>query len=431
MSLSKPFPPNFNCNLRIATLALLGLALAACSGGGAAGSPESAVEAYLQAVVSVDEVSAINAACSSWEQQALLEAAAYQGVQSQLENLSCSLLARDGDSALVSCTGQVRYSYAGGEDQLDDLGGRVFSAVVQGGEWTMCGLASQIAASTEPPTATVQPQAAADTPTPQPSPTPDYTPTPDVRPLPADWRNWPVIPTPSPWLAQVYAAGRAAGNDPHHFSVAGDCQNIPNAFMGFYDIPARYTFSVNDSYLQKTVDHFAGSFNRDGLAVDGGYNFPAIFTPLRADAAQCENGEHPLACELRTWKPAFIIISMEFVYQGRTASNYEEYLRQTVEYALAHNVIPILATKADNVEGNHAINEATARVAYDYDVPLFNWWRAAQPLPNHGLDLERDANQQPPNFHITYQAWSVRSYVGLRTLDAMRQALIDWGVENP
>lgn len=404
--------------------------LAACSGG-AAGSPQAAVEGYLQALVSVDEVGAVNAACSAWEAQARLEAAAYQGVQTELENLECSLLAQDGESALVSCTGQVRYSYAGGEDQLDELGGRVFSAVVDGGEWKMCGLASNSQVAEAQATATALPdEAASSTPVPA-TATPDHTPTPDTRALPADWRAWPIIPTPSQWLAQVYADGLAQGNNPQHFSVAGDCQNIPEAFMGVYDIPARFSFPPNEQYLLKTVEHFTGSFNRDGLAVDGGYNFPAIFTALRADPAQCDNGETPLACEIRTWQPSFIFISMEFVYEGRTAENYEQYLRQAVDYALEHKVIPILLTKADNVEGGHAINEATARVAYEYDIPLINWWRAAQPLPNHGLDLDRDKNLQPPDFHITYEAWSVRSYVGLKTLDTLRQSLIDWGVETP
>ncbi len=409
--------------LTFLSLALLGLFLAACSS--SSGSPESAVENYLKAVVSTDEVSAVNASCAAWEQQAVLESAAYQGVETKLENLDCQVVSQDGDSAQVSCTGQIVYSYAGGENQVDELGGRLFDVVIEGGEWKMCGTGeaqsgagSQIAVqeSTEIPRPT-------ETTAPVESPTPDHTPTPDTRPLPADWRNWPVVPALSPWLKDVYARGQEQGLNAHHFSVAGDCQNIPNAFLGFYDEPDRYYFTDTDAYLQETVDWFAGTWSRDGLAVDGGFNFPAIFTPLRADPDQCQNNEAPLACEIRTNKPAFIIIAMEFVYEGRTAENYEQYLRQAVDYALSQNVIPILMTKADNVEGGHRINQATAQVAYDYDLPLINWWRAAQSLPNHGLDLERDAGATPPNFHISYEAWTERSYQTLKTLDAILRIL--------
>jgi hypothetical protein len=116
------------------------------------------------------------------------------------------------------------------------------------------------------------------------------------------------------------------------------------------------------------------------------------------------------------------------VYEGRTAENYEDYLRQAVDYALANNVVPILLTKADNVEGGHAINEATAQVAYDYDIPLINWWLAAQPLEDHGLDIKRDEGRRPEGFHITYEAWSVRSYWALVTLDGFLQTLQEAGL---
>ena len=415
--MSKPYGYLFSC--------LVVLFLAAC--GSSAGSPESAVETYLQAVVSTDEVAAVNASCSAWEQQAILESAAYEGVETRLEDLDCQMASQDGDSAQVSCTGQIVYSYAGGEDQIDELGGRIFSVVVEGGEWKLCGTGSQQSeagsqVAAQEPTSTPAPLPT-NTSDPTEVPTPDYTPTPDTRPLPADWRSWPIVPTLSPWLPEVYARGVEQGNDPNHFSVAGDCQNIPNAFMGLYDEKGRYYFTDADQYLQETVDYFSGSWNRDGLAIDGGFNFPAIFTPLRADPELCEDNEAPLACEIRTYKPSFIIISMEFVYEGRTADNYEQYLRDAVDYALSQNVIPILITKADNVEGGHSINLATAQVAYDYDIPLINWWRAAQRLPNHGLDLDRDAGQRPPNFHISYEAWSERSYIALETLDALRRAV--------
>lgn len=404
--------------------------LVACAGS-PAGTPEQAVESYLQAIVAQDEVEAINSSCVAWEQQAVLESAAYQGVEAQLENLECQVLVQDGESAAVSCSGQIRYSYAGGEDQIDDLAGRVFSAVVESGEWKFCGLASAPEESQAEPTATdalVVQDLPTSTQEPTRVPTPAGTPTPDIRPLAADWRNWPIVPTLSPWLVDVYARGLEQGNDPSHFSKAGDCQNIPEAFLGFYDIAGRYRLTSSDEYLQDTIDFFAGSWGRDSIAVDGGFNFPAIFTSLRADPELCDEGENPLACEIRLHKPSFMFVSMEFVYEGRTAENFEQYLRETVEYVLSQNVIPILITKADNVEGGHTINLATAQVAYDYDVPLYNWWRAAQPLEGHGIDWTRDEGQRPEGFHITYEAWSVRSYWALRTLDALLAQLKNAGI---
>lgn len=382
-----------------------------------------AVEKYLQAVVSTDEVAAVNASCAAWEQQAVLESAAYQGVETRLENLVCQVTSQDSESAQVSCNGQIVYSYAGGEDQVDELGGRLFNVILEGGEWKMCGTGEQSQAGSQiavqKATATSQPLP---TDTPEPTEQP-LTPSPDTRPLPADWRNWPVVPTLSDWLKDVFARGQELGLDAHHFSVAGDCQNIPNAFLGFYDETGRYYFTEADASLQQSVDWFAGTWGRDGLAVDGGSNFPAIFTPLRADPELCENDETPLACEIRTYEPSFMIISMEFVYEGRTAENYEQYLRDVVDYALSQNVIPILATKADNVEGGHRINLATAQVAYDYDIPLINWWRAAQPLAGHGIDWARDEGGRPEGFHITTEAWNVRSYVALETLDTILRTL--------
>ena len=109
-----------------------------------------------------------------------------------------------------------------------------------------------------------------------------------------------------------------------------------------------------------------------------------------------------------------MFISLEVWWEGRTPERYEAYLREIIEFAIAHGVVPILATKADNVEGDHAINLITARLAYEYDLPLWNFWAAVQDLPDHGLDPTR-----PDGFHISIDAWNVRSYTALRTLDAL------------
>lgn len=239
--------------------------------------------------------------------------------------------------------------------------------------------------------------------------------TPETRLPPERWRSWPVTPTLGPRMNAVYLEGLRLGRDPHAFSKAGDCQNVPAAFLGLYDMPGRYYLGEGYEYLQETIDRFSGSFGRQGAAVRGGFNLPALFAPIQADLKMCKPDEAPLECELRLHNPSFVIISMEIAYPKRTADNYVSYLRQAVAYAIDQAVVPILATKADNVEGDHSINLATAQVAYETEVPLWNFWRAAQRLPDKGIDWERD----PTGFHITVQGWEVRSFTALQTLDAL------------
>jgi hypothetical protein len=236
----------------------------------------------------------------------------------------------------------------------------------------------------------------------------------DTRLPPEQWQSWPVIPTLSPAMIEIYRKGIAQGNRPNAFSKVGDCQIIPDVFLGFYDDPG-YVLPEDLAYLQEAREQFAGSFAREGMALKGGLVFPTVFSPLRADSSACDPGETPYECELRIYQPSFVLISMEFRYDGRTAEIHEMYLRKAVEYALARNIVPILATKADNFEGDHSLNLTTARIAYEYDLPLWNYWRAVQRLPDHGIDWERDSY----GFNVTPAAWYIRSQTFLEVLDAL------------
>ena len=236
------------------------------------------------------------------------------------------------------------------------------------------GVAASMETLVSDPIETIQPVVPTETASPTETYTPEPSPTPDTRPLPEDWVQWPVIPTLSPTMVEVYLHGIEMGNDPHHFSKAGDCQNVPGMFLGLFDIPDFYTLSASQAHMQETIDFYAGSWGRDSIAVKGGFTFPALFSPLRADPTQCGPGETPLECEIRIWDPTFLIISMELPFSGRTPESYEEYLTQVVEYALDHGIVPILTTKADNIEQDYSINQSIARVAYAYDVPMINFW---------------------------------------------------------
>lgn len=240
----------------------------------------------------------------------------------------------------------------------------------------------------------------------------DPTPTVDTRLPPERWKEWPVVPAATVRSAEIYKTGLALGNDLNAFSKVGDCQNIKAAFMGFFDIPDRYNLGLDYLYLQDTIDNFSGHFNTDGQAVKGGFNAATVLSPLWANPEVCLAGENPLECELRLTKPSIVFISFEVWWEGRTAEEYEKYMRQIIETVIAHGAVPILATKADNIEGDHSINFTTARLAYEYDIPLWNFWLAVQPLPNHGLDTERN-----DRFHISTDAWNTRSFTGLQALD--------------
>ncbi len=278
--------------------------------------------------------------------------------------------------------------------------------------------------STESPASTTtdsgfpegEPTEEAVTPTPNlPTPTPIV----ETRLPPERWQEWPVIPELTGREKAIYQQGLAMGNDPHSFSKVGDCQAIKSVLMGIYDQPGRYILSASDAHLQETIDYFAGSFNRDGQGVRGGFNAAAVLSPIWADPEVCQPGENPIECENRIHNPSFVIISLEVWWEGRTVERYEEYMRTIIDYFLANGVVPILSTKADNVEGDHRINLATARLAYEYHLPLWNFWLAVQSMPNHGIDPNRDG------FHISYDAWTVRSYTALEALDAVWRGVRD------
>ncbi len=115
--------------------------------------------------------------------------------------------------------------------------------------------------ATPPPTASLEPSL---------TPMPTDTPLPAALLLdPADWHHWPVIPIVPEYTRKIYLLGQSLGNDPHAFSVLGDCQSEPDVFMGSYetDLQAIATLPPN---LQETVAWFSGSFNRQSPTVRGG-----------------------------------------------------------------------------------------------------------------------------------------------------------------
>jgi hypothetical protein len=252
-----------------------------------------------------------------------------------------------------------------------------------------------------------------------------------TQPLPTlgpdDWQELPVIPeTVSQRVYEIYLRGLELGNNPRAFSKIGDCGSTPAWFLGDFDRGPKYYRLGEYGSLEPAIEYFAGSYDRTSLAAKEGFNASSVFTQLWANRSQCEADESPLACEYRVHKPilAFIMLGTNDVWHPDT---FEPQMRKIIEFSIDNGVIPVLSTKADNREGDGSVNATIARLAVEYQVPLWNYWLAVQPLPDHGL--------QEDGAHITWggnrfddpqamsKGWPVRNLNALQMLDLLRQSL--------
>jgi hypothetical protein len=242
-------------------------------------------------------------------------------------------------------------------------------------------------------------------------------PTPDTRPKPFYWRDWPVSPDLSPGARQIL---RNALNNPdldlHSFSKVGDCQMTSGTFLGGF-VSGEYATPAG---FADTVTWFSTSMTSESVTAANGLGISSVLDPLFGFAAgntQCQASETPLDCELRTRRPALVLVAMGTNWMPHAEASFEKYLRIVVDRILATGALPILATKADNIEGDWKLDQAIAQVAYDYDLPLVNVWRSVQDLPNHGL-------QAPKNEYLTGDGWMRSNYAWLETLEKVRQELV-------
>lgn len=270
-------------------------------------------------------------------------------------------------------------------------------------------------AASQPTQATVEPSPALFTP-----PTPTATPRPTLGP--EDWKYLPVIPEISSTATQIYHHGVARGNNPRAFSKIGDCGSTPAWFLGDFDRGPKYYTLGQYTDLEQVIGVFQGSYSRTSLAAKSGFNASSIFSPLWSDPEQCQPGEAPLACEYRIHRPsiAFIMLGSNDVYHP---DDFEPQMRQIIELSIGQGIIPILSTKADNLEGDGIINATIARLAQEYDIPLWNYWRAVQDLPDQGLQEDGVhitwASNQFDNPYNMSRGWPIRNLNALQVLEAI------------
>lgn len=250
------------------------------------------------------------------------------------------------------------------------------------------------------------------------------TPIPPTTLSPDAWMSMPVMPEVSDRVVEIYQKGLELGNNPRGFSKVGDCGSTPAWFLGNFDLNPKYYSLGEYQNLEPIIQEFQGSFERTSLAAKSGFNASSIFAPIWANREFCQPGESPLACEYRNHKPmfAFITLGTNDIWHPE---DFEPQMRKIIEISIENGVIPILSTKADNLEGDHYINATIAKLAVEYEIPLWNFWLAVQPLPNHGLQKDgAHLTWGPTKFddpQALQTAWTIRNLTALQVLDVVWQ----------
>jgi hypothetical protein len=268
-----------------------------------------------------------------------------------------------------------------------------------------------------------------------PSPTAKLVPTSSPTPLPPDfWQQLPVIPVKiSDRVREIYRLGLTLGNNPHVFSRIGDCASAAPAFLVGFD--GNYNLGEY-MYLQPAIDYFQGSFERPSLAAKSGLNTAGLLTTLWT-GDQCQAHETLLDCQYRLDRPSFAIISIgtdEAYYVHHAPASFELNMRTIIEDTIAQGIVPILGTKADDFEGDNSINATIARLALEYDLPLWNFWLAVQTLPGQGMSDPAHLNSVSyTNFTDFSIPHSLEYGIQMRNLTALQMLYFLWEqlVETP
>ncbi len=205
----------------------------------------------------------------------------------------------------------------------------------------------------------------------------------------------PIIPNASE-AGNAYQNGTTQGNRASVFAVAGDAIFAQPEILRVFAPGSSYLLG-NYGYLQAQIDWFNQtdlggntSFTQASQANRADWTLQSLVDPSQADTTVCLAGETPLDCELRLSLPVVVFISTGFndVRQFTDVGVFENTLRQVVNIALSHGVIPVLLTvppdSASAPETTLIYNEIIVRVSDETEALLINSWRLLSTLPNQG-----------------------------------------------
>ncbi len=225
------------------------------------------------------------------------------------------------------------------------------------------------------------------------------------------------VPAISARQRAIYQSAARFGKDPAMFTVIGDCNSQPAVYLRRVST-GEFDASRIDPRLQRAVVRFAPSFGRVSLAAKGGFGTGAMMDPVWADGALCGVDQGPFACEVWVSRASIVFIELGTGDQ-LTWQDFEKNYRPLIKHALEKGVLPVLVTKADDIEVAGGarpgyLNDVIRRLAREYDVPLLDFYAATRDLPNFGLIDEGDKD-----FHLSDAGMQRHIECTLQTLSAI------------
>ncbi|MEO6061039.1 MAG: GDSL-type esterase/lipase family protein [Thermoflexales bacterium] len=229
-----------------------------------------------------------------------------------------------------------------------------------------------------------------------------------------------VLPVITSAHKQIYRNSVAAGKDLKMFAAVGDCNSQPSVYLRRV-ATGEFNLAAQSASLRETASAFSQSFSRVSLAAGGGFTAAALNDSVWADGALCGTSQTPFECEVWVSRASvvFIQIGTGDQYAWR---DFERNLRPLIQHALSKSVLPVLLTKADDLESRDGgappqfINDVVRRLAREYGVPLIDFWLATRALPNNGLLDESDLD-----FHLSPAGMDLHIRLTLEVLDAIRR----------
>jgi hypothetical protein len=253
--------------------------------------------------------------------------------------------------------------------------------------------------------------------------------TPTNTPSSDDWQEAPIVPASiSPRAVEIYLNGLVLGRNPYAFSKVGDCNSTSTWFLGVFDHDTeKGYYRLGDyEYLSEVITYYTGSWGRNSKSTNRGFTSSTIFSPLWADTEECESDEGPVQCEIRIHNPSVALVMLG-TNDYLKPDDFEASLRMILDYLIERGILPILSSKADNLEGDHKINRTIYKLALEYEIPFWNYWAAIYPLPNHGLQEDGEHLTVAPNYfddeYAMTRAWPLRNLTALQTLDVVWRGL--------